>query len=274
MPLYYQVMRVLKDQIVSGRYETGAQLPSESELTESFGVSRVVVRQALQLLEEEGLIRRVKGKGTFVSPQAERDRVPRLSGYLEDLLRIGLDMEVKLLDIRLVKASGELAEMFQVEDGAELFFFKRLRLVEDKPFSVIHNYVPYRIGQLIPPKELEEEPLMQLIESRGKAVIDWASEVFQAVAADEETARLLEIDLMSPVLKMILTAYSPEGDVLNLAHVYYRSDRYNYRGYLKRRRTEDYIGWSPIERSIIPGAATARVDVAGVIESLPGGETR
>lgn len=273
VPLYYQVMRVLKDQILSGRYETGAQLPSESELTESFGVSRVVVRQALHLLEEEGLIRRIKGKGTFVSPQAEHDRAPRLSGYLEDLLRIGLAMEVKILDIRLMKATGDLAELFDTEEGAELFFFKRLRLIDNKPFSVIHNYVPYRLGQMIPPKELEEEPLMQLLESRGGVVIDWASEVFQAVAADEEVARLLEIDLMAPVLKMILTAYSPEGEVLNLAHVFYRSDRYNYRGFLKRRRTQGYIGWSPIEKAILAEQAVgAPLEAADIVEPFRGDE--
>lgn len=250
VPLYYQVMRVLKEQIMSGGYPPGGQLPSESDLTETFGVSRVVVRQGLQLLEDEGLIERIKGKGTFVSRDTDRDQTPRLSGYIEDLIRIGLAMEIRTLDLRLVKATGELAQVFDLSEDADLFFFKRLRMVDGRPFSVIHNYVPYEIGRLISPKELEEYPLMQLIETRGGTVIDWASEVFQATAADEEHAELLGIDLMAPVLKMILTAYSASGTAVNLAHVYYRSDRYNYRGYLKRRRSGARTGWYPVEKAV------------------------
>ncbi|MCZ7663507.1 MAG: GntR family transcriptional regulator [Thermoleophilia bacterium] len=74
IPLYYQVMRILKDQIVSGKLAPGEQLPSEAELTESYRVSRVVVRQALQMLEDEGLIFKVKGKGTFVSADVDKEK--------------------------------------------------------------------------------------------------------------------------------------------------------------------------------------------------------
>lgn len=247
IPLYFQVMRSLKDQIMSGRLPAGQQIPSESELTVSFGVSRVVVRQALQILEDEGLIYRVKGKGTFVSDEVVRDSTPRLSGYLEDLIDIGLAMEVKVLDFGLRKASAEVGSVLDVDEDSDVFFVKRLRLVDGRPFSVIQNFVPYDVGMQIPLEALFSEPLMQLIETRTGESIDWASEVFQAVSADSELAGLLGIDILAPVLKMILTAYSPVGRVVNLAHVFYRSDRYNYRGHLKRRRTEGSIGWVPME---------------------------
>lgn len=247
IPLYFQVKRSLSDQILSGRLPAGEQIPSESALTASFRVSRVVVRQALQLLEDEGLIYRVRGKGTFVTDDVDKDRIPRLSGYLEDLINIGLAMEVKVLEFGLRKATADLVPILDVDEGSDVFFVKRLRLVDGRPFSVIHNFVPYDIGKQIPLEALESEPLMQLIETRTGESIDWASEVFQAVSADSELAGLLEVDIVAPILKMILTAYSPNGRVVNLAHVFYRSDRYNYRGHLKRRRTDEFIGWVPIE---------------------------
>jgi GntR family transcriptional regulator len=247
IPLYYQVMRTLKGQILEGELKPGERLPSEADLTLSFRVSRVVVRQALKMLEDEGLIVRVKGRGTFVSPDAGTDKVPCLSGYLEDLIRIGLNMEATVLEFGLRKAGQELAELFEIPSGSDVFFVKRLRMVDHQPFSVIHNFVPYDIGSQIPLRALEDEPLMQLIESRAGVEIDWASEVFQAISADEELSRLLEVDLVAPVLKMTLTAYSDEGRAVNLAHVFYRSDRYNYRGHLKRRRTEEFVGWIPMD---------------------------
>lgn len=89
IPLYYQVMRGLKEQILSGKLNPGQQLPSEAQLTQRFHVSRVVVRQALQILDEQGLITRVRGKGTYVSQKVAEDATPRISGSAEDLICMG-----------------------------------------------------------------------------------------------------------------------------------------------------------------------------------------
>ncbi|MFH0916774.1 MAG: GntR family transcriptional regulator [bacterium] len=247
IPLYYQLMRSLKEDILSGRFAAEDQLPSEAELTQIFKVSRVVVRQALQILEDEGLIVRIRGKGTFVAKDAVAGESPVLSGYIEDFLRVGLSTQVKVLHFGLVKASPDIASVFAVDESTDLFYVKRLRMVEGRAFSVIENHLPYSVGILIPLARIEDEPLMQLIETHAGIPIDWASQVFQAVSADSDLAHLLDIDLMAPVLKMTLSAHTAENQVVNHAHVYYRSDRYNHHGFLRRRRTSDYLGWTPVE---------------------------
>jgi DNA-binding GntR family transcriptional regulator len=95
---------------------------------------------------------------------------------------------------------------------------------------------------------MESEPLMTLVEKYAGISIEWASQVFQAVSADADLAALLDIDLMTPVLKMTLTAFTADSDVVNFADVYYRSDRYNHHGYLRRRRTSDHLTWTAVER--------------------------
>jgi len=246
IPLYYQVMRSLKEQVLSGRLPPGERIPSESELTAAFGVSRVVVRQALRILEDEDLIFRVKGKGTFVADGVDVAKSPRLWGYLEDLISTGFAVTVSVLEFGLRKATAELAPVFDTAEGSDLFFMKRLRLVDGRPFSVIENHLPVDVGKCIPLEALESEPLMRLIETRAGVSVDWVAQVFQAVAADAELAALLEIDVVSPVLKMILTAHSADGRVLDLANVYFRSDRYNYRAHLKRCGTGEKAGWVPV----------------------------
>ena len=249
IPLYYQVMRSLKEDILAGRFSSEERLPSEVELTEIFKVSRVVVRQSLQILEDEGLIVRLKGKGTFVAKDATAEEVPVLSGYIEDFLRVGLQTKAKVLQFGIVKATPDLASTFHASEGTELFYIKRLRMVEGRPFSVIENYLPYDIGMRIPLVRVEDEPLMSLIEQCAGIPIDWASQIFQAVSADAELAGLLEIDPMAPILKMNLTAYTAKGQVVNNASIFYRSDRYNHHGYLRRRRGEEMAGWAPLERA-------------------------
>ena len=254
IPLYYQVMRSLKEDILSGRFAPEDRLPSEAELTEIFDVSRVVARQALEILEDEGLIVRVRGKGTFVAKDVMADEVPVLSGYIEDFLRVGGALKVKVLTFELVQASPDLASALKVPESSDLFHVKRLRSVESWPFSVVENYLPYEVGRLLPVALLEDEPLMTLIEKHVGISIEWASQLFQAVSADAELASLLDLDVMAPVLKMALTAYTAEDEVVNYANVYYRSDRYNQTGYLRRRRTSDHLSWTAVEHVPALGA--------------------
>jgi len=103
VPLYYQIMRDLKEQIVAGKLAPGHQLPSEADLTRRFAVSRVVVRRALQILADEGLINRVKGKGSFVAEEIANDATPHISGSLEDLIHIGPDTRMRVIEFRLVE---------------------------------------------------------------------------------------------------------------------------------------------------------------------------
>ena len=244
IPLYYQIMRNLKEQIVSGKLGPGDRLPSEAEHTRRFGVSRVVIRQALRILEDQELIVRIKGKGTFVSEAVAEDAAPRISGSLEDLIHIGADTTIKVVEFRLVKATADLAEVFGVKDGDDLFNVQRIRLVGGRPLAVLINHLPYSIGATIPLSDLTKEPLIVLIEKRAGVHIEWASQVFQAVAADEEMAHLLEVDILTPLLKLTLTAYSTDGIVADLAHVFYRSDRYYHHGFLTRNRKDGPPFWS------------------------------
>jgi GntR family transcriptional regulator len=244
VPLYYQIMRNLKEQIVSGKLGPGDRLPSEAEQTRRFGVSRVVIRQALRILEEQELIVRVKGKGTFVSDAVAEDAAPRISGSLEDLIHIGADTTIRVVEFRLVKATADLAEVFAVKEGDDLFHVQRIRLVGGRPLATLVNHLPFSIGASIPLSDLTKEPLIVLIEKRAGVHVEWASQVFQAVAADEEMAQLLEVDLLTPLLKLTLTAYSTDGKVVDLAHVFYRSDRYYHHGYLTRNRKDGPPFWS------------------------------
>ena len=107
-------------------------------------------------------------------------------------------------------------------------------MIDGRPLAVLVNHLPYEIGARIPVGELAERPLIDLIEERAGVVVEWASEVFQAVGADDEISQLLEVDMLTPLLKVTLTVYSAKGTVVNLADVFYRCDRYNHRGFLTR----------------------------------------
>jgi GntR family transcriptional regulator len=242
VPLHYQLVRSLKDDILCGRFRQDEKLPSESQLMDMFQVSRLVVRQALSTLREEELVVSHRGKGTFVTNGTSRPaRV--FSGYIEDLAREGVVTNTKVLCFDMVKASPELARVFQVQEGADFFHVKRMLQAEGQPFNVVESYLPYEVGALIPPGRLEYETHFRLVEEYCGISIAWASEVVEAVAADAELAPLLDIAPSAPTLKTTITVHSTDGRVVLLVTVHYRADRHKRYGYLRRRPPSEGPGW-------------------------------
>ena len=146
VPLYYQLGSILREKILSGSYAAGDRLPTEAELGDDFGISRITVRQALEALETEGLIRREKGRGTFVTGKRPFDGTLKMEGSLDDLIAMGLVTKVEVLDLQTVPASPEEAIALAVEPGALLTRCTRLRYNKSEPYSYIVNFLPHEIG--------------------------------------------------------------------------------------------------------------------------------
>jgi GntR family transcriptional regulator len=243
IPLYYQVMRELKEQIISGNFSPGGRLPSEIDLTQRFKASRVVIRQALRILEEQALIVRVKGSGTFVAAAPLEGAASVIRGDPDDLANLGAVGTSRVLGFRLIKATPDLAAVFAVDAGSDLFSVERLWSVGGAPLAFLVDYLPYRVGAQLSVTDVARDPLIRLIERRAGIRVDWASEVFEAVAADQRMAALLEVDMLAPLLKLTLTQYSSAAEAIDHAHVFYRSDRYRHCAFLKRNGGDGAAFW-------------------------------
>ena len=106
LPLYYQIREVLREQIAEGSYAPHERLPSESELIESFGVSRITVRQALRDLQKEGLVFTIQGKGSFVTKPKAVQELTRLQGFGEAMSQKGYETYSRVLGIEMSGGHG------------------------------------------------------------------------------------------------------------------------------------------------------------------------
>jgi len=226
VPLYYQLGSVLREKILSGQFAAGDRIPTEAELSGEYGVSRITVRQALAAIEEEGLIRREAGRGTFVSEQPAFTGALRVEGSLDDLISMGLATSVRLLDLRTVKATPAQAERLQLQPGAPLTRCTRLRFHhEGEPFSYIVNLLPYEIGRRIRRPEWRKGTILKALERLGHAPED-ADQTVQASLADANLARLLKTRIGAPLLSVDRVVRTREGRPVELVHTHYRSDIY------------------------------------------------
>ncbi len=245
MPLYHQIYLVLRQQILSGAYDYDDLVPSELELVEEYDVSRVTARRALDELAEEGLVKRERGKGTRV--QFRRPSMPlesSVEGLLENLLAMGLETGVRLIDFEYVSANDEVANALDCPLGTIVQRAVRVRSFDSGPFSYLVTYVPQDIGRNYDANDLASQPLLQLLERSG-VVVEGAQQRISATLADADVAEFLETEVGAALLEIRRIVSDEDGRPIEFIRALYRPDRYQYQMVLSRVRGKDMNTWSP-----------------------------
>ncbi len=200
--LSHQVYLVLRDRIMSGRYEPASLLPSEEELARVFSVSRVTVRSAMALLEAEGLIERKQGFGTSVAKtiQATRLHTP-VSGVLEHIMDVDRKTELKLIEFDYVKVPFYIQTMFDCDASAVFQRAVRLRSIGSQPVFHITTYLPQNISKEFTREELRMTSIYRLL-LRSGIQLHSGHQVVSAQLADPAVAEMLNVSVGSALLQI------------------------------------------------------------------------
>ncbi len=243
IPLYYQLAAFLRKRIAFMELRPGDPLPSEEALAEEYKVSRITVRHALALLVQEGLLRRHRGKGTFVSEQARTVESPRSSGFIEDIIAMGHKTRVKILHIAMVETQGIVQERLGLWPGARVLRIEKVRLLDGSPFSYVVNYLPEEIGLKIQSMDLTERPLLSILEEDLRIRAWKALQTIEATVAEPDVAAHLEIRTGDPLLRVERTVFDSRGKPIEYVWVLYRADRYHFTVRLRRKKSRSSYGW-------------------------------
>ena len=247
-----QVYLVLRDRILSGASAFGARLPTENELAELHGVSRVTVRRALGELARERLIERRRSSGTRVIYRPSPAPVSAdISGVLANLAEMGRRTAVKLLAFNYVPAEGAAAQALGASAEDLLQRSVRVRSVDGVPFSYLTTHVPESISVTFTKQELGSRPLLELLERAGVKV-ESARQRMSACLATPEVAEALDVRVGSPLIELVRVYFDQRGRAVEHLHALYRPDRYAIEIELERSGTAQAKAWSPV----VPGKAT------------------
>ncbi len=144
IPYYYQLKQYIVKEIKSGNWHPGEMLPYENQLCKHFSISRTVVRQALQELQNEGFIITKKGKGTYIAePEVSEDIIQNLIGFYETWTSMGFMVENVVLDLKIEKPEQKIKDNLELKENEEVIYLKRLSKLNDRPYSISLNYLPY-----------------------------------------------------------------------------------------------------------------------------------
>ena len=246
IPLYYQVQHTISQRISRGEYPRGTRLPSESELSQELGVSRVTLREALRVLAQENWLVKVQGRGTFVADKPLNPQPARtFLGYLEDLYDQLERVTVKHTEITRVPLTEEMRSIFKLgPKEKELVKIRRARHVDNEPYAFTTNLLPLEIGRHLNEDNLHRDPLVRILEEQLKIQISHADETIEAAAADAEVAKWLEVSFLSPVMHVRRVLYTAEARALQIVETYYRADKYHYSVHLVRVQNNGKWSWS------------------------------
>lgn len=220
--LYHQVATLLRKQIESGKWIPGERLPSIEKLAASFGVSVVTLRLALGLLEQERLIKRQHGRGTFVAATAGQKRWIKLESNWDELIRRwgkSKPRPIKVLDTvgipNLAPEDGLAAPSYR--------YMRRIHSTEGLPYALVDIYIDRRVYALSP-RRFDSEMVIVVLDSLPRVRIERMRQRLTISTADLEAAALLEISVGSPVGIMRRVIRDQQGVAIYIGEAVYRGD--------------------------------------------------
>lgn len=228
-PLYAQIKDLLRARVLDGTYQPHQQMPSESEMIAAFNVSRITVRQALNDLQNEGLIFRIHGKGTFVSkPKAFQD-LGRLQGFGEAMRQMGYETFARVVSIRNVVPTVQVQERLHLPKRAKVTELQRVRFLNREPISLDVTYLPVAIGVRLAKEDLATRDVFVILENDYGMSLGHADVQIGSTLADENLATQLRVEEGSPVLVIERTTHTSDGTPIDYEHLYYRGDAFQYK---------------------------------------------
>ncbi|MDQ0206283.1 GntR family transcriptional regulator [Alkalicoccobacillus murimartini] len=229
-PLYLQVIDKLRQDIE--KYEEGRQLPSEFELAKLLGVSRATLREALRLLEDEGLLVRRHGVGTFVNAKPMLSAgIEELSSVTDMIKKANMEPGTIFLSDSVQEATEQDQELFKQRDLDQVFQVERLRTADDVPVVYCLDRVPYHL--LSNRSVHETKSLFQFLSEIGKT-ITYAVTYIEPIGYHETVSELLESDAGSALLLLNQTHYDQHDQPILYSQNYFRADKFKFHVLRKR----------------------------------------
>jgi GntR family transcriptional regulator len=234
IPLYKQLKKNLYDQIETGFFKPGQLIPSERNLCQRYGMSRITVRRCLEEMANEGMLYRKHGKGTFVAPSKVKQGLARIVNFSRTVLELGMQPSTIILSMESIVADVHIAKVFDLPIAT---LFQKLALLgkgDEEPLVLYESYFPPKIGQKMIPEAMsrgEKGIPFSTYDLYGEATGIFPSAVnqtFEATTADDRLSQVLKLEKGAPVLLITSIFLNGNQEPLEFRKATYRADRYKF----------------------------------------------
>jgi GntR family transcriptional regulator len=229
VPYYRQIRDQVDALIKAGKLKPGHTIFSEGACAEKLGVSKMTVRQAFQALRAEGLLIIEKGKRPMVSAGRIQKDFHKLRGFSEEMIRRGQKPSSKVLQIEQVIPDATTANLLQLWHREEVYRLQRLRYADKEIVGLENTLLPARLFPDLDKQDLENQSLYAIMESRYKIHVEWSEEELEAVPAQTDEGKLLQVPSGFPLFSMRRIVHAKDDLRVEYGHSLFRGDRYTAR---------------------------------------------
>ena len=224
--LYYQLYDILYDNIKKGIYKPGDKLPTENQLIQLYGVSRVTIRKAMDMLLNEGLIVKRRGHGTFVQSKKVEQTLTKVLHFSNEMEKRGYKSTVKMLINEKVYANKKIAEALSIPTGSPLIHVCRLRYANDEPMCIESAYLIYEKCPNVLKQDFSKISLRHFLQSEYNIFWKRAHQRIYAIKANSRFADYLNISDGDPLIYIERVSYTQNNEPGEYLQSYYRGDRF------------------------------------------------
>jgi len=234
IPLHYQLKEILQEMIENEVLKPGQSIPTERELCEIQGVSRMTVNKAILSLVNEGLIYREQGKGTFVSIVKVNREISQLKGFTEQMLENGVISKTKILSFKVIEATKKYKfELRMPENKNKIIEIKRLRFSAEQPVAIETAWLPYYLFNGMTKDIIEDKSLYEIFREKYGYHPDKAKQTIEPTMLNGYESKLLNQENSALALIFRRTTYLEDETPIEYTKAIYRSDKYKYQIILK-----------------------------------------
>lgn len=228
MPLYMVIYEELRAKIADKTYPVGSYFPSETELQDIYNVSRITVRRALGDLEHDGFIKRIKGKGTVVLPKKKYSDLYRLTGFTENAKENGDEATSIILKCEVQPASVSVATFLHIEPNEDVYYLKRLKLLNGRISGIFETYISQRFGFVIDTNKFgAKTSLYDFYEECGVHIAE-GEETIEAIMATPQLKKEMYLEKDEPIFYRERVTYNDMNIPIEYSRNYYKANGYKY----------------------------------------------
>ena len=228
-PLYKSIAQDLIQKIENGTYIKGDRLPTEAKLSQKYNVSRITIRQALDILIARDYVKKVQGSGTHVTYfkyNAILKRSAQIRSFTKEMQSISRVPSSKVIKFELTFADKQLAVDLNLQEQDPVFYYERILYGDEHPYCYETGYMPYSFFPDLTVDDLLHSK-NHYIECKKQIPIVYSHQVVHAILADENLHRHLQVDVNFPLLEVFHISYTEQGVPLEKVCNIFNSELYH-----------------------------------------------
>lgn len=225
---YQHLKEDIKQKIYNGVYTVGQCLPSERQLSEEYSISRMTVRRTIGELQDEGVLYRLQGKGTFISATKIMQPMSKITSFTDDMRARGMVPDAKILMLDTIPANELIAEKLQCKQGADVILLKRLRLADNEPMAIETLYLQHAICHPIIDKISQGTSIYSLLKQELHINLVKAFQSIEIMPLQKWEANMLGNDDLDSAMYIQRQTFDEQNRAVEYVESKYRGDRYKF----------------------------------------------